>query len=163
MAAPEIYEAAVVGDLERVKELLRLEPGSVNATDEYGFTPLHGVAGEYQLEMAEYLIGKGANVGSRNDTGITPLHLSAYPDMVELLVNNGADLEAREGGGGTPLHIAAEHPEGFDVMQKMLEMGAAVNAKDDSGQTALDTAIARDERDKIKLLITHGGKRGADT
>jgi ankyrin repeat protein len=41
-------------------------------------------------------------------------------------------------------------------------MGAAVNARDDSGRTALDTAIDRDEPDKIELLLAYGGKKGTD-
>src|SRR5262245_42201446 len=121
MTAPEIYDAAVFGDFDRVEELLALDPAAVNKTDEYGFTPLHGVAGEEQFVMAEYLISKGANVSARNDTGITPLHLAAYSEMVELLVNHDADLEARDRDGKTPLQLASEHPELLDVMQKMLE------------------------------------------
>jgi len=162
MDAPEIHDAAVFGDFDRVEELLRLDPSAVNAVDEYGFTPLHGVAGEDQREMAEYLIGKGANVAARNDVGITPMHLCAYPEMAVLLVRNGADLEARADGGATPLHIISEHPECVDVMEQLLKLGAAVNAKDDAGHTALDTAIAREEEDKIELLMTFGGKRGVD-
>ena len=162
MDAAEIYDAAVFGDFDRVEELLRLDPGAVNAVDEYGFTPLHGVAGEDQLEMAEYLIAKGANVAARNDVGITPLHLCAYPGMAVLLVSNGADLEARADGGATPLHIISEHPECIDVMEQLLKLGAAVNAKDDAGHTALDSARAREEEDKIEILMTFGGKRGVD-
>ena len=162
MGAPEIYDAAVLGDFGGVDRLLKLDPASVSATDEYGFTPLHGVAGEDQLEMAEYLISKGANVSARNDVGITPLHLAAYPDMAELLVRNGADLEAREIGGGTPLHVVAEHPECIDVMEQLLRLGAAVNAKDNARNTALDIAVAREEQDKVELLKAFGGKPGSD-
>lgn len=162
MGAPEIYDAAVFGDFDAVERLLKLDPASVNATDEYGFTPLHGVAGEDQLEMADYLISKGANVSARNDVGITPLHLAACPGMAELLVRNGADLEAREIGGGTPLHIVTEHPECIDVMEQLLRLGGAVNAKDNAGNTALDTAVAREEQDKVDLLKAFGGKSGVD-
>ena len=158
----EIYEAAVYGDYDLVEQLLNKKPELVNATDQYGFTPLHGVVGEHHFEMAQYLISKGADVKARNDSGITPLHIAAYPEMVEILVRAGAELEAKEDGGGTPLHIASENPEALDVMQKLLELGASVNAKDSRGETALDTAMARDESDKIELLLAFGGASGVN-
>jgi uncharacterized protein len=162
MNAPEIYDAAVFGDFATVERLLESGPEVVNTTDEYGFTPLHGVAGEDQLPMAQYLISKGAHVSAKNDVGITPLHLAAYPDMVELLVKNGADLESREAGGGTPLHVAAERHDSLDVMERLLHFGAAVNATDSSGYTPLDIAFSRDEQEKIELLLSFGGLRGGE-
>jgi ankyrin repeat protein len=156
MRAPEIYEAAVFGDVELVKKILSHDPAAVNARDEYGFTPLHGVAGEDQLEMGEYLIQCGANVQAVNDSGVTPLHLAAYPDMVKMLVRHGADIEAREGGGGTPLHLQSENPGGLEVLRELLKLGANVNAKDNAGETALDTAFAREESDKVDLLLSFG-------
>jgi uncharacterized protein len=148
MLAPEIYEAAVRGDLKEVERLLSLDPTVVNCRDEYGFTPLHGVVGEDHFEMAELFIARGADVNARNDSGVTPLHLAANAEMVRILVKNGAELEASENGGGTPLHIMSENPEALDVMQELLESGADVNAKDNSGRTALATALERDEQDK---------------
>lgn len=156
MRAPEIYDAAVFGDVALVQKILSHDPAAVNARDEYEFTPLHGVAGEDQFEMAEYLIRCGADVRAVNDSGVTPLHLAAYPEMVRILVRYGADIEAREEGGGTPLHLKSEEPEGLEVMRELLKLGADVNAKDHAGETALDTAYARDERDKVDLLHSFG-------
>ena len=158
MSAPKIYDSAVYGDFEEVKKLLAQDPALVNARDEYGFTPLHGVAGEDQCEMAEYLIAHGADVNAKNDNGITPLHLAAYPEMVTLLAKHGAMLEARENGGGTPLLVMSENPEALDCMQELLQLGADPNARDNSGGTALSTALAREEIDKVELLRSFGAK-----
>jgi len=159
MSAPEIYDAAVFGDFQEVDRLLAVDPRAVNAKDEYGFTPLHGVVGEHHFEMAEYLITRGADVMSKNDSGVTPLHLASSPEMVRILVRHGAKLEAREDGGGTPLHLASENPEALDVMRELLSLGADVNARDYSGGTALATALARDEQDKVDLLLTFGAQQ----
>ena len=159
MSVSEIYDAAVFGDVILVQKILSYDPAAINARDEYGFTPLHGVAGEDQFEMAEYLIRCGADVRAVNDSGVTPLHIAAYPEMVRILVKYGADIEAREDGGGTPLHLQSENPEGLEVMRELLTLGADVNAKDSAGETALDTAFAREENDKVHLLLSFGALR----
>ncbi len=46
-----IYEAVVAGDLEQVQEIVSQNPGAVNEKDEYGFTALHGLAGEEHYEI----------------------------------------------------------------------------------------------------------------
>lgn len=153
-----IYDAAVFGEFDRVEALLADDPALVNETDEDGFTPLHGVVGEDHFDMAQLLIGKGADVNAANDEGVTPLHLAAYPEMVEILVNNGANLEARDAAGATPLHTATEHPELLDVMEKLLELGADVHAEDDSGQNAMDIALALEDDEKAEVLGSYGGR-----
>lgn len=160
MEAPEIYDAAVFGEFSKVEDILNRDPASVNATDGYGFTPLHGVVGEHHFDMARLLIAKGSDVNARNDAGTTPLHLAAYPEMAEILATNGADLESRDLSGSTPLHAAAEHPDLIDVMEKLLQLGADVNARNNSGLTPLDIAESREEFDKIELLIRYGARRG---
>lgn len=159
MKPPTIYEAAVFGDRALVDRLLAADPQSVNAADAYGFTPLHGIVQEHHFELAEFLIAKGANVMARNDSGVTPLHLAAYPEMVDILVKHGADLEAREDGGGTPLHLASENPDAMAVMRRLLELGADPNATDDAGGTALSSALERGEPEKVELLLAFGARR----
>jgi ankyrin repeat protein len=156
----EIYDAAIYGDFSQVEQLLKQDPGLVNKTDEYGFTPLHGVVGEHYFDMARLLIGKGANVNARNDSGTTPLHLAAYPEMAEILVTSGAVIEARDSRGYTPLHAATEHPELIDVMEELLRLGADVNAKSRSGLTPLGIAKSREEDEKIELLKSYGALDG---
>jgi ankyrin repeat protein len=155
---PPIYDAAVYGDRERVEVLLLKQPDLVNATDEFGFTPLHGIVQEDHFALAEYLIEHGARVMARNDAGVTPLHLAAYPEMVRILFRHGADLEAKEDGGGTPLHLASENPEALEVMRELLKLGADPNAIDNSGGTVLATALEREESDKVELLLSYGAR-----
>ncbi len=147
-----LYDAAVYGDYDGVRRILAQNPGTVHEVDEYGFTALHGVAGEHHPEMAQLLIDHGANVNAANDEGVTPLHLAAWPEMVAVLLRNGADLEARDRRGDTPLLTQAAEPESEDVMEALLQAGADVEARNADGESAMDLALAREEDEKVDLL-----------
>lgn len=155
-----LYDAAVFNDRAAVERLLARDPASVNWGDQWGFTPLHGVAGEEHTAMARLLIERGANVNAANSEGTTPLHLAAYPEMAKLLVQAGAKIEARDNGGNTPLHAATEHPEMQDVMAQLLKLGANPNAANKAGETPLDVALTRQEPAKVALLRRHGARPG---
>lgn len=76
-----------------------------NASDEYGYTPLHAAASSGDLIAAGYLIQKGANVQARSKKGYTPLHFAAAgkPQTTKLLIEAGADVNAIDAEGLTPL------------------------------------------------------------
>lgn len=95
--------------LERLKEALA-RGMDVDAEDSWGYTIFHsGACMENYTKVAAFLIEKGANVNTRNITGITPLHTAAgrgHVEMVKLLLNNKADINARDDYGATPLWYA---------------------------------------------------------
>jgi ankyrin repeat protein len=152
MGGPEIYNAAVFGRYDRVRAILATDPEAVHTRDEYGFTVLHGVAGEDHPDMIRLLVDAGADVNAGNDMGHTPLHLAANVDAVRVLVTAGADVNARSLDGSTPLHLAVEEPGRVGVVEALLAAGAEVGAVNARGRTPLDIAVARGENAKITLL-----------
>ena len=54
----------------------------------------------------------------------------------DLLHHNGADVHVRGLYENSPLHSAAGH-EKFEVVRKLIEYGADINARDEDGGTPL--------------------------
>ena len=87
------------------------------------------------LEVAELLLDRGADVNAKNDLGQTPLY-HADSEVAELLLDHGADVNAKNDFGQTPLHYADS-----EEAELLLDRGADVNAKDDIGQTPLHRVV----------------------
>src|SRR5256885_14397809 len=74
-ASMSLFEACAAGEIERAERLLEADPDAVNAFSVDGWAPLHLAAVFGPTKLAEYLLGRGADVaaGSRNTNGNTPL------------------------------------------------------------------------------------------
>lgn len=144
--APELdaFEAAAVGDVERVCEVVERDPGLVGAWSTDGFTPLHLACFFGDPETARGLLEAGADVGvpARNPMHVQPLHSAAARGQVEIareLLARGADPNARQEGGFVPLQAAAQN--GDEALARLLtDHGADPALADDSGKTAADHA-----------------------
>jgi len=147
---------------------LLLDAGvQVNIQDNSGWTLLHHAAFSGNTELVKFLLDSGAHINIRNQSGITSLHAGVngwkygsaetVKQMVgygkdQLLVEAQADLTARDQRGKTLLHFAAE--QNVDAVCYFLVLGLEVNAKDDSGRTALYDAA---DVEIMKTLVKAGG------
>ena len=60
--------------------------------------------------MVEFLIEHHAEVNSKTEEGLTPIHLAAdggHANVTKFLIEHGADVNATELKNVTPLHEAA--------------------------------------------------------
>jgi ankyrin repeat protein len=114
----DVFEAAAVGRIDRLRELLDEEPSLANAWAEDGYQPL-GLASFFgHVEAARLLVERGAeiNSASRNDMKVMPLHSAAAADdpdaryeIAKLLLEAGAEPNARQQDDFTPLMAADEN------------------------------------------------------
>jgi ankyrin repeat protein len=104
-----IQDAAAIGDLERVKALLKDNPDLVLSQDFSGQTALYWAAAQGQTGAVKLLLANKADVNAKaGKSGSTPLFgavFSRHKEVVELLLTGGADVNAKS-NDETPLRYA---------------------------------------------------------
>ncbi len=153
----DIFEAAALGDTNRVRQLVESDRKLSGQYTADGWTPLHLAAFTGHREAAEALLESGADLRavSKNSTANQPLHaaLAGKTDrgLVEMLLERGADPKARGGGGVTPLHLAASRGD-WPLCELLIEKGADAAAKMDDGTTPAAIAKQRGHEAVAKQL-----------
>ena len=133
-AGPEldVFEAAAVGRVDRLRTLLDEDATLANAWAEDGFQPL-GLASFFgYADAARLLVDRGAQVNSasRNDLKVMPLHSAVAEkdpeiryEIAKLLLEHGADPNARQQDDFTPL-MAADQQGDQRLRALLVEHGA---------------------------------------
>jgi ankyrin repeat protein len=166
-----LYYAALFGFSDLVERLLTSHPQDIDAEGgDYG-TPLNAALDEGHLDIAQFLLDRGAvgdNVGSKEQTGLYIASSRGYTDVVRSLIDRGADLnaECKYWDGNllevqwTPLHaaISGDHP---DIALLLLERGANPETRSSLDQTALCMASSRGHTEVVRSLIDRGADLNA--
>ncbi|MFC1836455.1 ankyrin repeat domain-containing protein [Thermodesulfobacteriota bacterium] len=161
-----LLSAAMLGETDEARRLVRAGSDVNGKAGYYSQTPLMGAAAYGHTVIAELLVKNGAAIESRDYHGRTALHLAAgrgHIDVAKLLLDRGAAIEARDNRGETPL-IEAARTAKRSMIELLLKRGADINAKDNWGHTALVEAADSRDTDLVRLLLDNGsdieGKTG---
>uniref|UniRef100_A0ABD2WCZ9 Poly [ADP-ribose] polymerase n=1 Tax=Trichogramma kaykai TaxID=54128 RepID=A0ABD2WCZ9_9HYME len=147
-----LLDAAKKGNLARVQRLVTQD--NINCRDAQGrnSTPLHLAAGYNNLEVAEFLLERGADVNAQDKGGLIPLHnASSYGhlDIAALLIKYNTVVNATDKWGFTPLHEAAQKGR-TQLCALLLAHGADPFLKNQEGQSPVDLANADDVRSLLQ-------------
>jgi len=155
-AALELPEAAALGNLARVRELVEKNPASANSFSPDGFPVVALAAFLGQLEIVQYLAAHDAdiNTAATNGSGynaLTGAVTSGHVAVVQWLLENGANANYRYSAGYSPLLTAAANGR-VDIAKLLLANGADLHATTNDGKSPLSLANERNHPEVAALF-----------
>lgn len=106
----KLHHLAQTNNVAGAQALFKEQKANANVQDLDGVTPLHRVARDGNLEMAQVLLDHYADPKIRTQDQWDSLHLAAWnghADMVKLLLQYGAVANHKTPQGWTVVHMAA--------------------------------------------------------
>jgi len=144
----EIFDAAAINDIKRVRELLDIGV-DINIRDhDHQSTPLQVAATRGSRQAVEFFVLRGCDINIQDDRGSTALHSlinKRYDVLAMWLVKCGADLHIKDKRGFTPRDFA------LDWFQKDLDAAAASKHTDEEPPppTTPTTTTTKKEAKKV--------------
>lgn len=138
-------------------EVLMAAGANPSATDTNGNSPLHFAARYEWPDLLAELVRAGANPNSANDRGFTPALISValgYLSNLDVLIDKEFDPHAKV--NGDPLLIVAAKLSNVNLVKKLLELGAPVEAYDVEGFSALYYGSRAGNLELVRLLLNAG-------
>ena len=174
-----LYQACETGDLTKLKKLVKagIDVNGVSESEENeslnkGETPLFVACKENQREIAEALIGYGADVNRADNQGRSPLYIACarggdtwfttsgqydeWDELIYMLIKLGADVNQRADDGTSPLYKCSEFGY-INAAKALLDNGALVDQPTKDGSTSLYNACTEgvDCPPFVELLIKY--------
>jgi ankyrin repeat protein len=149
-----LHIAAMGGQIEFVRELLKLKPDFATKLDKEGFSAIHIASANGFVETVREILKFSPELALlKSSNGRTSLHCAAVTgrvqvirELVDFFPDCIGDVTPR---GETALHIAVKYNQFealdamFDIVKQQLNMQEIMSAGDEDGNTVLHLAVAR--------------------
>lgn len=142
MVGPSKFVQSLLDRDFNLAEELLADGADINLGHEpMGWTALHFMVEDGQIESAKWLLEKGADPNQKDASGWTPLLLA---------------IDAEGDSGGQEWVKSGTFPYPADMTELLLRHGANPNVKDKSGKTPLRLAKQYRHTRGVELLIQYG-------
>jgi len=157
-----IHEAALAGDLERVKMLFEGDPHLINDTSSPdGFPPLALAAYTGQVRIVKFFLVNGADVNfaapGLGFTALTGAVSNGHAEVVKVLVGAGANVNHVYEDDAASVMTTAAAEGNVEVVKILLDAGGDVNVRTKDGKTPLAMALEKGHTGIAELLRARGG------
>lgn len=166
----QLLAAVKRNDGDAVEELL--SKGASQKTSDSENNAFTIAVEEHHPAALAVLLRHGADpnqeTSSKGETALFVAVSKGYTQIVEMLIKGGARVNNKDGVGATPLIHAsafagtwgAKRTEQHDaIVSLLIDAKADLNARDDSGATALACALINNNLKAAKLLVEAGADR----
>ncbi|XP_056283247.1 ankyrin repeat and SOCS box protein 2-like isoform X1 [Pseudoliparis swirei] len=153
-----LHDAAICGQTECLKIILRAHPGSVDKRTLQEQTALLLAVSRGHLSCVQCLLETSADPDISSKNKETPLYKACeldHMDMVSLILSHGATVNQRCGQGWTALHEAVSR-NNTEICEILIRAGAAVNPPNTYSITPLIVAAQRGQMRALCYLIEKG-------
>lgn len=142
--------------LETIKFLIDQQGNSVSKITHDARIYLHWAAYKGNVELVQYLIGKGSDINLEDSHEATPLVFAAgagqaNPALYEAFFKAGLDAKKKYKNEATLLHLSIAADKDLTLANYLVTKGLSLNDADKNGYTVFDYAA---RSGNIKLLKT---------
>jgi len=122
-----------------------------------GKTPLYIAVQERRESLIPILLSYGSEILAADNAGITPFDLaSRNNDNIFNSLVTPETVNQRDSAGNTMLHYAVRNRSNPELIGRILDNRAIVDARNRDGDTALHIAVRMNQRESGEFLISRG-------
>jgi hypothetical protein len=158
--------AVMDGNIEAAEALLKASLAAAEPVDLvskehwHGSTPLFEAARSGHIEMARWLVSKGADPDHSNEWGDSPANEAAsmgHWDVVWFLADKGANLTRTTEHAHSTLVLSAVRHRSVDALKELLRRGVDLGQRQWNGATAIHEAARTGEGELVDWLASESG------
>ena len=156
MITRELFDAVEKRNFQLVR-IIHKSLRNPNARGKMGKTILMAACESGQKEVAEFLVGEGADIHAKDENGIDAMVYAirnGHNDIVEFLSSKGIDANGKT-ESGVPYLVLANTSEQIDIVKFLIDNEADVNKTNKEGKSILTFAKSEE---MIGLLKEAGAK-----